>query len=54
MHPNEVVIASALITPIDLFGGSLKNISAVQLGSIVIKAVIEQAGIHGDQIEQRL
>jgi len=52
MSQNEVVIVSALRTPIGQFGGSLKNISAVQLGSIVIKAVMERAGIKGDMIDE--
>jgi acetyl-CoA C-acetyltransferase len=52
MDKNEVVIVSALITPIGQFGGSLKNVSAVQLGSQVIKAVLEQAGVRGDQIDE--
>ncbi|MFD2215719.1 acetyl-CoA C-acetyltransferase [Metabacillus endolithicus] len=52
MSQNEVVIVSALRTPIGQFGGSLKNISAVQLGSIVIKAVMERTGIKGDMIDE--
>jgi acetyl-CoA C-acetyltransferase len=52
MDQNEVVIVSALRTPIGHFGGSLKSVSAVQLGSIVIKAVIEHAGINGNQIDE--
>jgi acetyl-CoA C-acetyltransferase len=52
MSQNEVVIVSALRTPIGQFGGSLKNISAVQLGSIVINAVMERAGINGDMIDE--
>jgi len=49
---NEVVIVSALRTPIGQFGGSLKNVSAVQLGSQVIKAVLDQVGVRGDQIDE--
>lgn len=49
---NEVVIVSALRTPVGQFGGSLKNVSAVQLGSILIKAVLEQVGVRGDQIDE--
>jgi len=52
MENNEVVVVSALRTPIGQFGGSLKNISAVQLGSHVIKALIEKVGISGDQIDE--
>ncbi|WP_226529907.1 acetyl-CoA C-acetyltransferase [Metabacillus niabensis] len=52
MENNEVVIVSALRTPIGQFGGSLKNISAVQLGSYVIKAVIDKVGVRGEQIDE--
>jgi len=52
MDHNEVVIVSALRTPIGQFGGSLKNISAVQLGSYVIKAVLKQVGVRGDQVDE--
>ena len=39
-NSNDVVITSALRTPIGRFKGSLKNLSASKLGSIVIKEVI--------------
>jgi len=52
MDNNEVVIVSALRTPIGQFGGSLKNVSAVQLGSQVIKAVLEQVGVRGGQVDE--
>ncbi|MFV2048113.1 acetyl-CoA C-acetyltransferase [Metabacillus sp. YM-086] len=52
MSQDEVVIVSALRTPIGQFGGSLKNISAVQLGAIVIKAVMERTDINGDMIDE--
>src|SRR5690606_26311119 len=52
MANNSVVIVSALRTPIGKFRGSLKNISAVQLGSIVVKNVIEQVGINKNMIDE--
>ena len=39
-NSNDVVITSALRTPIGRYKGSLKNLSASKLGSIVIKEVI--------------
>ena len=42
---KEVVIVSAVRTPIGSFGGSLATVSATKLGSIAIKGVIEKAGI---------
>jgi acetyl-CoA C-acetyltransferase len=49
---NEVVIVSALRTPIGHFGGSLKNISAVHLGATVIREALAKAGIRGDQVDE--
>jgi acetyl-CoA C-acetyltransferase len=42
---NEVVIISAARTPIGAYKGSLKDIKADQLGSLVIKEVINRSGI---------
>jgi len=39
-NSSDVVITSALRTPIGRYKGSLKNLSASKLGSIVIKEVI--------------
>ena len=41
----EVVILSACRTPIGTFGGALKDISAVDLGAIVIREAVARAGI---------
>ena len=49
---NEVVIAAAVRTPIGTFKGSLKNIKADQLGSIVIKEVINRANINSKDIDE--
>jgi acetyl-CoA C-acetyltransferase len=42
---KEVYIISAVRTPIGSFGGSLKNLSATQLGAAAIKGALEKAGI---------
>lgn len=42
---KEVVIVSACRTPIGSFGGSLKSISAADLGAITVKEAIKRAGI---------
>ena len=41
----EVVILSACRTPIGAFGGALKDISAVDLGAIVMREAIARAGV---------
>ena len=52
MTVNEVVIVSAVRTPIGSFRGSLQNVSAKELGTTVIKAAIERAGITPDSVDQ--
>lgn len=47
---KEVVIVSAVRTPMGSFGGSLKGFSATQLGAVAIKGAVERAGIQPDQI----
>ncbi|MBU6307761.1 MAG: acetyl-CoA C-acyltransferase [Bacteroidetes bacterium] len=42
---NEVVIVAAVRTPMGSFGGSLRSLSATQLGALAIKGAIEKAGI---------
>ena len=49
---REVVIVSAIRTPVGSFNGSLKSLSAPELGGMVIKAVVEKAGLKGDQVEE--
>lgn len=49
---KDVVIVAATRTPIGSFGGSLANLSATQLGGIVIKSAIEKAGLKPEQIQE--
>ena len=49
---NEVVIVGAIRTPIGTFKGSLKNMTADQLGSIVIKEVLKQSKFSKDEIDE--
>jgi acetyl-CoA C-acetyltransferase len=48
----KVVITSAKRTPIGSFGGSLSQLSAPRLGSIVIKAVLEDSRIEPALIDE--
>lgn len=47
---REVVIASAVRTPIGSFGGSLKDIKVTELGSLVIKESLKRANIKPDDV----
>ena len=49
---KDVVIVSAVRTPLGSFGGSLKNVSAVDLGSLVIKSALEKANIKPEQVDE--
>ena len=51
---REVVIVSAVRTPIGSFGGALKDVSAADLGALVIKEAVNRAGIKGEQVEEVL
>ena len=49
---REVIIASAVRTPIGSFGGVLSKVSAVDLGAIVVKEAIVRAGITSKQVDE--
>ena len=49
---RDIVIVSAVRTPIGSFSGSLAKISAVDLGAIAIKEAIVRAGITPEQVEE--
>ena len=49
---KEVVIVSAIRTPIGTYKGSLKHIKADQLGSIVIREVLKKSKFNGDEIDE--
>ena len=52
MSNKVVYIVSAVRTPMGSFGGSLKDLSAPQLGAIAIKAAVEKAGLQPEQIQE--
>lgn len=49
---REVVIVSAVRTAIGSFGGSLKDVPAAELGSIVIKEAVNRAKIKPELVEE--
>lgn len=48
---SETYIISAVRTPIGKFGGSLKDLSPVDLGAHVMKAALARAGIAGKDLD---
>ncbi|MEC7377294.1 MAG: acetyl-CoA C-acetyltransferase [Pseudomonadota bacterium] len=49
---RDVVIVAARRTAIGTFGGGLSSLRADQLGTAVIKAILEQTGVPGDQVNE--
>lgn len=49
---TEVVIVSAVRTPIGSFGGSLAEVSATELGATAVKAAVERAGIAPETVNE--
>ncbi|WP_146552829.1 acetyl-CoA C-acetyltransferase [Rummeliibacillus sp. SL167] len=49
---RDVVIASAVRTPIGSFMGALHNTPATELGAIVIRESLIRAGIQGEQVDE--
>jgi acetyl-CoA C-acetyltransferase len=47
----DAVIVSGARTPVGRLLGSLKNFTAMDLGSFAVKAALERAGISGDQVD---
>lgn len=49
---KEIVIASAVRTPIGSYGGKLAEVSAVELGSIAIKEALKRANVEPNQVDE--
>ncbi|NLV21828.1 MAG: acetyl-CoA C-acetyltransferase [Syntrophomonadaceae bacterium] len=49
---REVVLVGACRTPIGTFGGALKDVKVVDLGSIVMAEALQRAGIKGEQLDE--
>ncbi|MBA4144336.1 MAG: acetyl-CoA C-acyltransferase [Cytophaga sp.] len=49
---KEVVIVSAVRTPIGSFGGSLTHVTAVQLGAVAVKNAVSRIGLDAKQINE--
>ncbi len=52
LSKTEAVIVAAVRTAIGSFNGSLKNISAPELGAAVIKDALKQAGVKPEQVDE--
>lgn len=53
-HPQDVVVVGALRTPQGRMLGALASLSAVDLGALVIKGALEQAGVGAEDVNHVL
>ncbi|GAB4178491.1 MAG: acetyl-CoA C-acetyltransferase [Calditrichia bacterium] len=51
-HFREVVIVSAVRTPIGSYGGALSTIPAPRLGAIAVKEALNKAGVKPEQVDE--
>jgi acetyl-CoA C-acetyltransferase len=47
---REIWVTAALRTAVGDFGGALKDVAPIDLGTTVVKAVVQQSGVSGDQV----
>ena len=43
---TDVVIVSGVRLPVGSYGGSLKDVSAIDMGAMVVKEAVKRAGIQ--------
>ncbi len=51
---RDVVIVSAVRTPVGKFQGGLSEMSAVELGAVAVRAAVERAGIAAESVDECL
>lgn len=52
MRSDDIVILSAVRTPIGNFGGGLQDVSAARLGAAAARAALERASLAPDQVDE--
>lgn len=52
MNLKECVIVSAVRTPVASFGGSLKGMTAIDMGALVVKEAVRRAGIQPETVDE--
>ncbi|GAA0794852.1 thiolase family protein [Faecalicatena orotica] len=51
-HFKDVVIVSGVRLPVASFGGSLKDLSAIDMGAMVVKEAVNRAGIQPSDVDE--
>lgn len=49
---KEVVVVSGVRLPVGSYGGSLKDISAIDMGAMVVKEAVKRAGIKPEHVDE--
>ena len=49
---RDVVVVSGVRLPVGSFGGSLKDISAIDMGAMVVKEAVDRAGIQPSDVDE--
>ena len=49
---REVVIVSGVRLPVGSYGGSLKDVSAIDMGAMVVKEAVKRAGIQPSDVDE--
>lgn len=52
MDKKDVVIVSGVRLPVGSYGGSLKTVSAIDMGAMVVKEAVKRAGIEPSQVDE--
>lgn len=52
MELKECVIVSAVRTPVGVFGGTLKDFKAIDLGAMVVAEAVKRAGIKPEDVDE--
>lgn len=52
MDKKDVVIVSGVRLPVGSYGGSLKTVSAIDMGAMVVKEAVKRAGIEPAQVDE--
>lgn len=51
MNQREVVLCHAVRTPIGSYGGTLKNLSAADLGATALRQVLQRSGLKAERVQ---
>jgi acetyl-CoA C-acetyltransferase len=49
---EDAVIVSAVRTPVGSFAGQFKDVSAVALGAVAVRAALQRAGLTGEDVDE--